>query len=85
MNSLSELKDFFVNNQIQIKSFDGWQLKVGKDLWTMHDGVYYRNNLPQSLKDKTLFDSYKKVTDNVKHQSTQTRKWRVINCRNRRG
>ena len=85
MNSLAELRDFLSTKEIQIKEFGGWYLKVGKDTWTMLDGVYYRNNLPQSLKDKTLFDSYKKVTDNVKHQSTQTRKWRGTNCRNRRG
>ena len=80
MNSLSELKDFLVNNQIQIKSFDGWQLKVGKDLWTMLDGKYHRNGIPQSLKDKSFLNSYKKVKHDS--QSTQTRKWRGISSRN---
>lgn len=82
MNSLAELRDFLYAKEIQIKEFGGWYLKVGKDTWTMLDGVYYRNNLPQSLKDKTVFDSYTKVKQNVEHQSNETRKWRGISSRN---
>lgn len=82
MNSLAELRDFLSAKEIQIKEFGGWYLKVGKDTWTMLDGVYYRNNLPQSLKDKTVFDSYTKVKQNVEHQSNETRKWRGISSRN---
>jgi hypothetical protein len=82
MNSLAELRDFLSTKEIQIKEFGGWYLKVGKDTWTMLDGVYYRNNLPQSLKDKTVFDSYTKVKQNVEHQSNETRKWRGISSRN---
>ena len=82
MNSLAELRDFLSTKEIQIKEFGGWYLKVGKDTWTMLDGVYYRNNLPQSLKDKTVFDSYTKVKQNVEHQSNKTRKWRGISSRN---
>ena len=82
MNSLAELRDFLYEKEIQIKEFGGWYLKVGKDTWTMLDGVYYRNNLPQSLKDKTVFDSYTKVKQNVEHQSNETRKWRGISSRN---
>ncbi len=82
MNSLAELRDFLSAKEIQIKEFGGWYLKVGKDTWTMLDGIYYKNNLPQSLKDKTIFDSYTKGKQNVEHQSNETRKWRGISSRN---
>ena len=55
MHSLSELKELFVKNEIQIKEFGGWYLKVGKDTWTMTDGKVYKNNQPQSIKDKSIF------------------------------
>ena len=54
-------------------------LEGGADTWT-----YYFS--PQDLYEnlKGLFDNYKRKKQNVEHQSTQTRKWRGINCRNRR-
>ena len=83
MNSLSELKELLISKQIEVKEFNGWSLKVGKDTWVMDRGVFYRNGMPQGLKEKGLFDNYKrKVTQNVEHQSTETRKWRGINSRN---
>ena len=85
MNSLSELRDFFKEKEIEIEEFNGWSLKVGKDIWTMVDGVYYRNSKPQSLKDKDLLKQYTKVKQNVGNQSNQTRKWRGISSRNYRG
>jgi len=83
MNSLSELRDLFTTKEIQIKEFNGWSLKVGKDTWTMSNGVYYKNGSPQSLKEKNIFDNYKRITNHV-NQSTQTRKWRGISSRNYR-
>ena len=50
MNTLSELRDFLIGKEIEIKQFDGWSLKVGKDTWTMAHNVFYRNGSPQSLK-----------------------------------
>ena len=92
MNSLTELKDFLISKEIKIKEFNGWQLKVGKDIWALNNGVFYRNGLPQSLKEKGIFDNYKKVEQNGKigtrifatDQSGQTRKWRGISSRNYR-
>ena len=81
MNSLSELKEFLLSKEIEIKEFNGWSLKVGKDTWVMDHGILYRNGMPQSLKEKNIFDNYKrkKQDDNI---STQTRKWRGIGGRN---
>jgi hypothetical protein len=82
MNSLSELKEFLISKEIEIKEFNGWSLKVGKDTWLMNHGIFYKNGMPQSLKEKGLFDNYKRKKQNVEHQSTQTRKWRGISSRN---
>jgi hypothetical protein len=83
MHSLRELNDLLISKQIEIKEFGGWYLKVGKDTWTMAHDVLYRNGLPQSLKEKNLFDKYKKVTND--NQNIKTRKWRGISSRNYRG
>ena len=83
MNSLSELRDFLVSKEIVIKQFNGWSLKVGKDTWTLSDGVFYKNNQPQNVKQKDIFDSYKKGKANVS-ESSQTRNWRGISSRNYR-
>ena len=85
MNSLSELRDLLVSKQIEILDFNGWQLRVGKDTWVMVHDQLYLNGEKQNPKQKDLFDKYKKVKNNEQHQSTQTRKWRGINCRNRNG
>ena len=82
MHSLKELKDFLISKDIEIKEFGGWYLIVGKDNWTMAHDVFYRNGFPQSLKEKGLFDNYKRKKQNVEHQSTQTRNWRGIGGRN---
>jgi hypothetical protein len=83
MNSLSELKELLISKEIEIKEFNGWSLKVGKDTWVMDHGMLYKNGMPQSLREKGLFDNYKrKVQENVEHQSAQTRKWRGISSRN---
>ena len=84
MNSLSELRDLCIKEQIPIKEFGGWFLKIGKDNWTMLNGEIYKNGEKQSLKQKGLFDKYKKV-NTYDNQSTQTRKWRGISSRNYRG
>jgi hypothetical protein len=84
MHSLAELRDFLLSKEINVKEFNGWQLKVGKDVWTLNQDDFYLNGEKQSLKQKGLFDKYTKV-DKHDNQSTQTRKWRGINCSNRRG
>jgi hypothetical protein len=82
MNNLAELRDLFTKNQIAIKEFGGWYLKVDKDTWTMAHDRFYKNGLPQNMKEKNIFDNYKRIkqNDNI---STQTRNWRGISCRNR--
>ena len=92
MNSLSELRDYLIKEQLPIKEFGGWYIKIDKDTWTMLDGELYKNGDKQNLKQKNLFDKYKKVKQNgkigtriiAKNQSGQTRKWRGISCRNYR-
>jgi hypothetical protein len=83
MHSLRELNDLLTSKEIEVKEFGGWYLKVGKDTWTMSHDVFYRNGLPQSLREKDLFDKYKKVTND--NQNIKTRKWRGISSRNYRG
>lgn len=83
MNNLSELRDLFIKEQLPIKEFGGWFLKIGKDTWTMLDGEFYKNGEKQNLKQKNLFDKYKKVTND--NQNIKTRKWRGISSRNYRG
>jgi len=82
MHSLKELNDFLASKEIEIKEFNGWYLKVGKDTWTMAHDVFYRNGMPQSLKEKGLFETYKRKKQNVEHQSIKTRNWRGISSRN---
>lgn len=40
MHSLSELRDFLLSKEIEIKEFNGWMLKVGKDTWIMYHDVF---------------------------------------------
>jgi len=84
MHSLTELRDFFISKKIEINEFNGWALKVGRDVWTLSGDVFYKNGIPQSLKQKDIFNSYTRVKTNGKHQSNQTRKWRGISSRNYR-
>ena len=81
MNSLSELKELLISKEIEIKEFNGWSLKVGKDTWVMDHGMLYKNGMPQSLREKGLFDNYKRKKQND-NSSTQTRNWRGIGGRN---
>lgn len=81
MHSLKELNDFLVSKEIEVKEYGGWYLKIGKDTWTMAHDVFYRNGNPQSLKEKNLFDNYKRKKQNDS-KSTQTRNWRGISSRN---
>jgi hypothetical protein len=60
MNSLSELRDFFLSKKIEIDSYNGHQLKVGRDIWTLIHGVFYLNNNPQSIKNKIFMDNYER-------------------------
>lgn len=65
MHTLKDLHDLMVSKEIEIKEFGGWYLKVGKDTWTMAHDVFYRNGLPQGLKEKDLFDNYKRKKQDV--------------------
>lgn len=82
MNSLSELREIFMREHIPVKEFGGWYLKVGKDTWTMLYGDLYKNGEKQSSKQKGLFDNYKRMKQDERNQSTQTRHWRGISSRN---
>ena len=73
MHSLKELYDLMAAKEIEVKEFAGWYLKVGKDTWTMVHDIFYRNGSPQSLKEKGLFDNYKRKKQNVEHQSVNRR------------
>lgn len=81
MHSLRELYEHLISKQIEVKEFGGWYLKVGKDTWTMAHDVYYKNGTVQSLKEKGLFDNYKRKEQNV-NSSNETRNWRGIGGRN---
>lgn len=81
MHSLSELRDYFARNEIKIKEFHGWYLVVGKDTWTMHNDVFYCNNIPKSLKDKTLLDGYERVIIEMPEEVEATptvRRWKAM-------
>ena len=81
MHSLSELRDYFARNKIKIEEFQGWYLKVGKDTWTMHNDVFYCNNLPRSIKEKTLLDGYERVIIETPEEVEATpavRRWKAM-------
>lgn len=82
MHTLKDLNDLLISKEIEIKEFGGWYLKVGKDTWTMSHDVFYRNGLPQSLREKDLFDNYKRKTQNGEDHVVKTRNWRGISSRN---
>lgn len=83
MDSLTDLKNYFLINDVEIKSFNGYELNVKKDRWTMAHYTLYCNGKPVNRKDKKFFHDYTERNKNVKHQSSETRKWRGISCRNR--
>jgi len=60
MHSLTELRDFLVSKEIEIKEFNGWRLIVGKDIWTMFQDSFYKNNEKQSLKEKVYLTNIKR-------------------------
>lgn len=76
IHSLVELRNFFVQNDIEIKEFNGWSLKIGKDTWTLAHDVFYRNNEPTSAKEKSLIELYHKSI-----YKSKTRKWKGISTR----
>jgi hypothetical protein len=84
MDSLTDLKKLLLDNEVQIKSFSGYELIVGKDKWGMAHGVFYCNGEAISHKNKKFFADYIKRKQNVKRESTQTRKWRGVSSRNHR-
>jgi hypothetical protein len=51
MHSLKELKDLFITNNTKIKESGGWFLKVGRDVYTMLDDDYYKNNIRITRKE----------------------------------
>ena len=51
MHSLSELKAFLESKQIQIKSYNGWQIVIGNDTWGMSNDVIYCNKDPVTKKE----------------------------------
>ena len=61
MHSLSELRDLLVSKNIQILDFNGWQLRVGDDVWCIIHDVLYLNGEKQNPKQKDLFDKYKRI------------------------
>jgi len=60
MHTLGDLKKFFENKGVNVKNIDGWQLKIGKDIWTMAHGHYYCNSVPTDYKDIKLLRTYKR-------------------------
>ena len=65
MNSLSDLRDFYSNQQIPIKKFNGYNLIIGKDVWTMAHGQYYCNSVHTNPKDNNLIEVYKKLEHEI--------------------
>jgi hypothetical protein len=77
MNSLFELKEFFLSHEIKVSSYDGITLTVGDDCWGLAHGVFYCNNTPAKPKDPLLIEQYKKIKEPVK-----TTMWKGIKARN---
>ena len=87
MHSLTDLRDFLESKEIKVKSYNGWQLVVGKDVWGMsHDAIYCNGEL---IPKKEILGRAKKSIEedkvDVKHSGSKTRKWRGISSRNYRG
>ena len=58
MESLTTLKHFLELNNIEIESFNGWQLKTKSgDIWGMDLGIFYKNGQP--VVEKILVEEYK--------------------------
>ena len=60
ISTLKELKEFLESKQIPIKSYNGWQLVIGKSTWGMAHDVLYCNREPvtkkEILTDKQFLD-----------------------------
>jgi len=57
MNCLSDLKELFVANGYKIKRFVGYELLVGKDIYGMYDGEFFKNY--EKVNEKELIASIK--------------------------
>lgn len=69
MHTLKELYDHLISLELNVKEFTGWYIKIGKDTWTLDHEVFRKNGEPQNMKDKNLFNNYKRKKQNVEHQS----------------
>lgn len=56
MNDIQDLEKFFITCGLKVGENLGYSLKVGKDIWTMAHGVYYKNLEP--VTEKILKDTY---------------------------
>ena len=85
MDSLSDLKRYLIDNDVQIKSFTGHTLIVGGDIWGMLNGVLYCNGEPIDRKEekKFLVDYSAKRKGIVEEApvSRIPRKWKGISSR----
>ena len=72
IHSLVELRNFLVQNNIEVEECNGWSLRVGDDTWTLAHDVFYRNNEPTNAKEKNLLEMY---------QTSKSRKWKAISTR----
>ena len=80
MHSLRELRDFLETKEIKVKSYNGWQLIVGKETWGMAHDVIYCGSEPVTKKE-ILNRAQKCIEEDkkdVKHSSSKTRLWRGI-------
>lgn len=65
MYSLTDLKNYFQNQNIPIKKFNGYSLSIGNDNWTMSCGIYYCNNIQSNPKDSNLIKIYQELEHDV--------------------
>lgn len=83
MHSLSELKNFLESKQVKVKSYNGWQLVVGKSNWGLLSDVFYCDSQPVPKKE-ILKQAQKCIEEDKQNVSevNQNRKWRGMRCRN---
>ena len=77
INSLSELKDFLEKNNISVKEYAGWYLKVGKNTFTMSHGKLSLNQT--EVDQKSILKQLKETKND--NSSTQTRKKMIMSAR----
>ena len=51
MNSLSDLKTLFINNNVKVTEFNGYSVKVKEDIYTMAHGDIYKNGVVTTVKE----------------------------------